>query len=934
MRSLLIILLVIISINAFSQNGAEYFPNKIILKVKLTHKDKCFGDKISIPTIKVLLNKHNATSQEKVFPKHSSNLSKSRAGSKLDLSTIYKINFPENSNLEEVIFQLKKDKNVAYAELIPVNELIYTPSDTQNYRQWYLDAIKAYDAWEIDKGDSAITIAIVDTGTEILHEDLKDNLFLNLNDTINGIDDDNDGYIDNYYGWDIGMNDNDVNPENHAGASHGSNCAGIASATTDNILGISGVGFNSRLMTVKIDNAAGQLVGAYQGVVYAADHGADIMNLSWGSYNYSEFGKDIIDYAYDKGVLIFAGAGNGPFTGPSAGIGTEDKFYPAAYNNAIAIGATFENDTIKESSNFGYWLGIFAPGEKMWTTFRGNSYGRNGGTSMASPVVAGCAAIVKSHFPTYNNQQIIQKLYNSGDFIEQVNVAKYQNKLGAGRVNLFRALTENNLPGIEFKDIEITDNNDDSFINGDTLSLKGNFKNWLADASNVDVKMEVMDKNLPIINGDINLGTISSLDSASLNNNPFQLVISNITSLNEEIDIKFTITADSNYSRIQYLIVNVNKEILTVKNQNITISLSSSGSIGYSASNNLGEGIKYKTNVSQLYEGSFMLGNSENYIANQFRDNPNPDLDFKTEELVTFVNTDIPARKTLGVFNDKNLSISPKVEIRQANYFFNDPTVSDAIVFSYDIKNISSSTLNNLYAGIIMDWDLMDYAKNKILNDSQRKMGVCYSSDSTLFAGIRALNHLDKTKHYAIDNTATGEGGVNLSDGFTDAEKFTVISTNRLIAGTGSPTGNDVIDVVSIGPFDIEADSMYNVSFAVILSDSINDLFTTSDSVSMLFEDYAINVAEIVNAQKSLFEIFPNPTKDYLNVKFNTKTNESFLLDILDINGRVIRSKEYSSNRNSSIIKLNLSDIKTGVYLIRINGNSIQFEDKFVVLAN
>lgn len=935
MRILIIVFLsALLSANLFSQNERDFYQGKIILKVNSLQKDKCFSNEIRIPTIKEILNKNQFSSQKKLFPNHESSISKSAKPSRVDLSTIYEISFPETYELRAIIQELEKDKNVAYAELIPINHLIYTPSDTQNYRQWYLDAIKAYDAWDIDKGDSNITIAIVDTGTDIDHEDLEDNLYLNLNDPINGADDDNDGYVDNYYGWDVAMNDNDVNPESHAGSSHGSNCAGIASATTDNTLGISGIGFNTRIMTVKIDNPAGQLIGAYEGVVYAADQGVDIMNLSWGSYNYSEFGKDIIDYASDKGVLIFAGAGNGPFSGPNAGIGTEDKFYPAAYENAIAVGATQEQDSTKESSNYGYWLGIFAPGERMWTTFGGNNYGRNGGTSMAAPVVAGCAAIIKSHFPSYTKEQILQKIYNSGDSIEHINAAKYQNKLGAGRINLFRALTENSLAGIELKDIEVTDENDDSFINGDTIFIKGNFKNWLANANNANVKMEIMDRSLSIINGEINLGSISSLDSVSINNNPLSFIIKNINTLNEEITLRFTITASGNYKRIHYLSINVNKELLTVQNQNITVSLTSSGSIGYVASNSLGEGLKYKTNSSLLYEGSFMIGNSENYIANQFRENPGPNLDFKTSELITYVSTDIPGRKTLGVYTDENLSTNPKIEIRQANYFFDDSRVSDAIVFSYDIKNVTNTELSNLYAGIIIDWDLIDYTKNKVFNDNQRKMGVCYSSDSSLFAGIRALNHLDKIKHYAIDNTSSGNGGVNLSDGFSDAEKFTVISTNRLSAGTSSQDGNDIIDAISIGPFDIKTDSIYNVSFAIILSDSLNDLFTTSDSIAMLFEDYSIGVEELKTASRGLFKIYPNPTSETLNLTLNRDIRERFKLDILDLNGRIVWTNEYDYLIKSQNLQVELDGLKTGVYLIRINNNSILFEDKFVLLAD
>ncbi|GAI36367.1 unnamed protein product, partial [marine sediment metagenome] len=124
-------------------------------------------------------------------------------------------------------------------------ELLYTPDDPLNIYQYYLDTIKAYDAWEICKGDSNIVIGITDTGVDIDHEDLQGNIYYNYNDPINGIDDDNDGFIDNFRGWDLGENDN--NPQWEIN-DHGVVVTGIAGARTDNGIGISGVGFKSRFL--------------------------------------------------------------------------------------------------------------------------------------------------------------------------------------------------------------------------------------------------------------------------------------------------------------------------------------------------------------------------------------------------------------------------------------------------------------------------------------------------------------------------------------------------------------------------------------------------------------------------------------------------------------------------------------------------------------
>ena len=188
-------------------------------------------------------------------------------------------------------------KITEYVEPYYLPKLTYTPSDTITDNQRYLDLMEAENAWDITKGDTTIVIGITDTGWDTSHPDLLDNVKINYNDPINGVDDDNDGYIDNYIGWDLGMDDNDAMWESSA---HGTNVSGIAAAATDNVTGIAGVGFNTKFMPIKISNSVGVLTRAYQGVVYAADHGCFIINCSWGSFVPSQFGQDIIDYATIK----------------------------------------------------------------------------------------------------------------------------------------------------------------------------------------------------------------------------------------------------------------------------------------------------------------------------------------------------------------------------------------------------------------------------------------------------------------------------------------------------------------------------------------------------------------------------------------------------------------------------------------------------------
>ena len=164
-------------------------------------------------------------------------------------------------------------------------------------------------------------IGIIDTGTDPDHPDLAANLKHNYADPINGLDDDGDGYVDNFNGWDLGESDNDATVNANT---HGSHVSGCAAAVTDNGVGVASPGFNCKFLPVKISNAGGTLTMGYEGIVYAADHGCNVINCSWGGGGGGALGQNAIDYAtINKDALVVCAAGNNS---------SNQTFYPAAYN--------------------------------------------------------------------------------------------------------------------------------------------------------------------------------------------------------------------------------------------------------------------------------------------------------------------------------------------------------------------------------------------------------------------------------------------------------------------------------------------------------------------------------------------------------------------------------------------------------------------------
>ena len=343
------------------------------------------------------------------------------------LSSFIYISTSKTSFLDD----LKSSGVLMYWEHSRTQQFYFEPSDPSFSLQWHLDKIMAPDAWDTAQGDSSFVVAVVDSGVDYMHDDLKDNLAYNYDDPINGLDDDNDGYIDNYYGWDFGSNDHDPMVDGTNFLAHGSSICGVAAASTNNAIGAASPAFNCRYLPVKITNSVGYLIDTNAGILYGAQMGAQVINCSFGSIEFSQAEADVIQYVTDSmDVLVVASAGN-------EGLNTD--VYPAALDKVIGVCALDENDQKIPVSNYSENFDIAAPGASIYSPYVQNQYGSNSGTSVSAAIVSGSAILLRSHFPTENTAQITARLLNSTDDIYSVN-QDYQNLLGTGRLNLASAL--------------------------------------------------------------------------------------------------------------------------------------------------------------------------------------------------------------------------------------------------------------------------------------------------------------------------------------------------------------------------------------------------------------------------------------------------------------------------------------------------------------
>lgn len=282
-----------------------------------------------------------------------------------------------------------------------------TPNDVLYSRyQWNLPIIETLRGWNIDKGSRDIKVAVVDTGVDLNHPDLRNRLLPGVNVVTRGTTDPDD---------DVG---------------HGTHVAGVIAALVNNEEGVAGMSWYNPILPVKVldSSGSGSTYAVAQGIIWAADNGAKVINMSLGNYADAQFLHDAIRYAYDKDVVLIAASGND---------NTERPGFPAAYPEVFAVAATDSRKNKAAFSNYGDYIDVAAPGVSIPSTYPHNQYAALSGTSMASPHVAALAALIRSANPLLKNTEVMDIMRRSAVDIGTPGKDKY---FGYGQIDVVKAL--------------------------------------------------------------------------------------------------------------------------------------------------------------------------------------------------------------------------------------------------------------------------------------------------------------------------------------------------------------------------------------------------------------------------------------------------------------------------------------------------------------
>ncbi len=481
-------------------------PDRVMVTVKPGVKmalSKSAGTpQVGVAAMDALARKFEVHSMEAFYAGLTNNLDKA---SQNYFDRVWAVDFPAHLDIKEVKAAYENLPEVEEVRLVDICKMYdtYLPNDPGLDAQWYLrnegfgGDVRALGAWSESLGDSNVVICILDSGMDWHHPDLGGTHPDKVNGAVwtnwdeyygtPGIDDDSNGKIDDIRGWDFvnmpassGWPDEDMTTADNDPmdyGSHGTQCGGMAAGITNNGIGIAGVAPGCKLMAVRcgyLPNGSNQGVVRMDyvsaGILYASANDADIINCSWGS---SSFIGMAVQSALNAGVLIITAAGNDDTDG-DVNLGVPS--YLSTYPGVVSVASTGPSDAKSSFSNYGSWVEISAPGSSIYTTTYvastgAHTYSSVSGTSFASPITCGAAALILSANPGYSAGQLRGALAASADNIDAANPG-YIGQLGVGRVNLLRALGDNvhRFPQ-EFPTLYDALN---SAASGDTIAVAGN----------------------------------------------------------------------------------------------------------------------------------------------------------------------------------------------------------------------------------------------------------------------------------------------------------------------------------------------------------------------------------------------------------------------------------------------------------------------------
>ncbi|MCC6550376.1 MAG: S8 family serine peptidase [Ignavibacteriaceae bacterium] len=913
--------------------GAKYLSGELIVKLRMVPGSSM--GKVQLPVS--LAERFSVLGvKESLQFLHGSNLEAKSAG--FDRIVIIRYN---NTSVDPLYFaqKIKSLPEIEWAEPRYIYETSYTPNDPSLGNQYALTRIQAAAAWDISKGDTSVFVGVVDTGVDWDHPDLNANMKINWNDIPNnGLDEDNNGYVDDHIGWDFGgLNGTPDNNPMEDRSDHGTHVAGISASVTDNGVGVASIGFKVKWLAVKTSqddnrNPQGQayIVYGYEGIVYAADMGAKVINCSWGGSGYSILGQDVVNYALTKGALVVGAAGNSNSSAPH---------YPSGYRGVLSVASTGSSDLKSGFSNYGTTVDISAPGESIYNTWQNDTYAYLSGTSMASPLAAGLAALVFSYFPGITPEEVGERLRVTGDDISTQNPS-YINMLG-NRINALKVLNTTNPVSARTVSYTFEDASGDGIItSGEQVTLRVDFKNFLSPAASLVIGLENKNGTANVVNTTFNAGSVGSGVTFSTGATPYTFTVNNVGA-NAELVFVLNFLENGQVVGYEWVSAIANPTYATQSINNIAMTITSKGTLAYNnyPTNNQGDGFKYMAGQNHLFEGALILGTGATKISDAARNSSGSAqvADFAVESpfILQIPGSAADAQGSTR-FNDNNAGANKLgITTTLTSYSYSTAPHDDYIILRYQLTNTTATAITGLYAGLFFDWDMVDGsgADDYTAWDTTGAFGYVYhiGGNPNTYAAAGLVSEAS-AGFRGILNPGGDPGGFSIYDGFTDAEKWQSISGGLAKPQAG---GGDISNVVSAGPLDIPAGGSVNVAFAIACGQNVADLRNEFSLARSKYQEILTSVDDELTQPLTyaLDQNYPNPFNPSTVIQYQIPEAGQVTLTVYDITGRELKIlvNEYIQP-GTWHANFDGTGLSSGVYFYEIKVNSFMQSRKMIML--
>ena len=813
---------------------------------------------------------------------------------------------------EQMAALVMKDPAIEFAEPWYEGELHATPNDPLIGDQEALVTMRMAQAWDIETGNGDVVIAISDNGVDQTHEDLKNSLWINTGEIPgNNIDDDENGFVDDYNGYNFTYEEDGTAPgntSNNRNDGHGTKVAGIAGATTDNGLGIAGVAWGCKIFPIKTARVDfGGIIYGYQSLIYAAHMGFDIVNTSWGIVKpYSPVDQDVVDYCLELGTLIVASAGNhGDGVG---GLGWQLLNFPSAYDGVLGVGETSSNDRVVQTSGLGQNATVMAPGNRAITTVSGGGYSSSGvnGTSFASPMAAGVAALVKAKYPGLTPRQIAAQIRREADNIDPANPA-YATVL-SGRVNGERALGTVPLsaPGLRisavtlrFPDGRIAD----TYRQGDTLDITYELTNDLGLADEVAGDLSVAKNNdwsVQILTSSHSIGAIPTGGTALIG--PYRVVINGDNPRPCIFELR-VVTNDGYEDRLlDYLMPS--SVMATFENDQLVYSVGSDGTFGYNNSlvSRQGLGFAWKTGHNLISPSGFLFSEGASRALKAYNNLTNIS-DFSVEKYFSAPERERSVMTDEGSGKDIGVRVSQRVT-------FPSQFIPSTII-TVTIENRGDSPLTDIAGGYFFDWDIGYAGQNNSTRLAPEALPVTFRE----IGAAQAFERDDVPVSVvcaAVSNdvNVTGQAAgmmlwdiVGDADGLTDPDVITLLNSGTTIQTSDVGDACGVVGVKFGGTL---APGDKRTMMVVI------GVGYTTEEASQIVLNTIENQNSVQELSPTSFSVAPQPATDVVTIVHDASTTR---LQIVDMQGAVVQSRDVTGAESTM---LNVNNLSSGAYRIVI----------------